>query len=1189
MHNLNRRAAKGLLALGVAVTLSLPITAISASATAEAASVNVSSAVKAFTKPTLDAKPMARMWFPDAGAGATKQGLALVAKQIKDLVAEGFGGVEISYLADTSSYGNTDAATIGFGSENWRKVVKQLLRTANSIKGGFKVDLTITSHWPPVVNNIDPNDDQQQQQATVAYRKLTAADMAAGKAALPLPAQRTKDYMAGFGGGDQSASFLFVDKFAAATLAKVASIDSSGQPVFELGSLKDLTGATAPDTVTEQQAAAGTPNLKKGGMRYAGYAAGIPDKAKAAELGVDYQAQVVAKFGPEPASANFSGKIDPAGNRRRMADWQYKYSADLAKADLGSYTPSAGDGIAAGDYVLIGSYHQGTGQVMSGGTSVTQKNRTYATDYFSAGGVGKVFKFWDDHVFDRELKSMLKQNGKLGTSIFEDSIEIHRDSPLWTADLLKENSDHNGYSSAKYAPVLALGAAARFDDTAKAARLLEDYNLTLGHLYETEHADLIKDWAAGFGYTYRAQAYTLAGLDIAGAASVLDIPEGDNSTSGDGLRNLKAATNLGREKILSMETTTFAADINSTWKHIAAEVNGDFSHGVNRSIFHGSAFARTFNNVQSSWPGWNFMREISPGFSSYNARQIWWNDADTFSGYVARSQGVLQAGQAKVDLAVLLDSDAGYNIQSGNSLQELLNNGYSYNLLSQALLSEPTAYVSGGVLDPKGTQYRAMIVKEPRKLSVATVKKLINYARNGLPILLLDADITRVYGTNKATNNDTLLKSQLAKLLSTPNVKQVGTEAQVLAQLKSKRIKPAADYEVPFLEASKRVDGKTTYYYLFNSATSLAAAARAGDTELQLVNVDGLSAGQELLIGSGDSQEEVTIESVTAGERSGGTVTTATELRNDHAGPAAPLGPWGVDKGAAVSALVDQEIALSGAGTPYRLDAWTGEIEPIGTYARKGNTVELSVDLGARDAEIIALVQDRGKAPSAASASGGTVVATGGSLVHRAFKAGNYAVKLSNGSTQKFRVNSVPSDVDLATGWRLSLQSWGPDATANKVDPTISKKTTVEFANVLLGAWDDLPATSAQLSKLGVAKMSDVSGIGTYSTHFTLGREWAKAGAVLDLRHGDDMIVDVTVNGKRIDDVDQFTDSVDLAGYLKVGSNSIKVIIATSLNSRYRAEYGSGGMWADGASGDQTYGLTGVHLDAYAITKLAKR
>lgn len=79
---------------------------------------------------------MVRTWFPDAGAGGSADGLALVAKQFTNQGGAGFGGAEIAFLSDNTSYTNADAQTIGFGSHNWRTIVKQILRTANGIPGG---------------------------------------------------------------------------------------------------------------------------------------------------------------------------------------------------------------------------------------------------------------------------------------------------------------------------------------------------------------------------------------------------------------------------------------------------------------------------------------------------------------------------------------------------------------------------------------------------------------------------------------------------------------------------------------------------------------------------------------------------------------------------------------------------------------------------------------------------------------------------------------------------------------------------------------------------------------------------------------------------------------------------------------------------------------------------------------------
>ncbi|MEQ6900453.1 glycosyl hydrolase [Nocardioides sp. YIM 152588] len=1112
--------------------------------------------LSAFEKPPLDAEPMARMWFPDAGAGRDAEGRSLIVKQIKDLAAGGFGGVEIAYLADGSNYGNDDAAEIGFGSPAWRDVLKTILKAANKVPGGFKVDLTITSHWPPTVNTIDPNDDTQQQQATSAWTKITADDLAAGVVDLPLPEQRTRDFS---NTSRLIADFLFVDKYTGATVAKVASVGDDGTPTFELASLADADAAT-------------TKKREEASGDWAGYPAGIPDRAYADANGLDYQ-DVLDKFGPEPATDDFDGKIDQDGNRRRMADWQYLYQTDLDQLSaLDGYSPSAGDDLAVGDLVLIGSYRQGTGQIMSGGQSVTQHNRTYAVDYFSEPAAERIFAFWSDNILDRELERLLVGNArKTGSSIFEDSIEIHRDGPLWTADLPSEFSDENGYAPGALLPVLSMGAG-NFDDAEQASRIVEDYNTTLGGLYETEHAAPIKDWASTFGYTYRAQGYSLTGLDIAGAASALDVPEGDNSTSGDGLRNLSATVNMQGKKLLSMESVTFEASINSTWTEVTDVLNMNFSHGVNRSILHGTAFARAFNGNNSAWPGWNFFN-----FSSWNGRQIWWDDVDTFSDYVARNQAVLQGGQAKVDLAVLLGADDSSQIQSGNSLQTLLDEGWSYNELSEALLELPAAEVTGGRLAADGPAYGAVIVSGATQLNVASVDKLIEFARAGLPVVFLDSDVEHVYGTDKPGNNDALLADRLATLMGLPTVSTAASQDEASAFLRSHSVEPAAEAGTTGLEISRRAANEGDYYYVYNAGTALAAATAVGDTTATLDTVGGFKAGDVITIDQGDAAETAVVAAV---DEASSTLTFEEPLTIAHSGPPVqnPGGPPAQGKAAGVTTDQPKDLALEGSGTPYLLNAWTGEITPVAEYYTEDGRTHVGVELGLGKSTVVVLADKTNGFPAAPrthalDTTGGEVRVDHRGLELVTTEAGDYEVTLPGG-TSVVSAPAAPKPIALDDGWRLDLESWGPDAEVNDVDPTVSSKTTVALDSQSLGAWRDLPLTAEQLETLGVESAADISGIGRYRTSFTRPRSWSKkVGVELQLDHGADMPVAVRVNGRLIDRMDQDTTTVDVTKWLRPGRNVLKVKVDTPLGNRTGRT-------------DLDYGLTGVTLTPYAVTPI---
>lgn len=1136
-----------------------------------------------FVSPDVDARPMARMWFPDGGAGASPEGLAMVSKQIKDMADGGMGGVEIAFLADDSDYGNEDARTIGWGSENWRKVLKQVLKTANSVEAGFKVDITLTAHWPPLVNNIDPNDNEASQEAGYAYKKITEADIKAGRVDVPLPETKMKD---GFGAGP--ATFIFTDKLTAATIARVSGFNGR-RPVFEVATLKDVTVLTAKKRDS------------KSSSGYAGHAAGIPDRAYCKANGLDYDVDVISKFGPEPAKA-FDGKIDADGNRKRMADWQYIYETDLKKVAL-ELTASSGEELAAGDYVIFGSYYRGTGQVCSGGNVVVTYNRCYVTDYFSEEGVGKIFKFWNDHILDAEMFALLKENGgKNGTSLFEDSIEMSASGAKWTYDLLDEIKKLKGYDASPFAPILAMESAGYFDDTARAQALLQDCNDTLGYLYEHEHGAKIKEWAGRFNYTYRAQAYPVPGKNNDESALALDVPEGDNGTSGDGVRRLSAAVNMGGGKMLSMEATTFAANINSKWGNIMKVLNGDFSDGINRVILHGTPFARTFNGYKSAWPGWNFFKHLTMedlnggGFSSWNGRQTWWEDARIPTGYIARTQAVMQNGHASIDMAVI-GTDSRFGESGSNFLIKMLSRGYSYNVMSPSLLLLDDAVVKGGVLAPSAGSFRALvIVSGAAGFTPEEVARVSGIAESGLPVIFNKSDVERA--------SDPALKAITSGKYG--NVAVVSDESELLAHFEKKGITPAASYDQRGLEVSKRIAEEGSYYYFNNDY----------DPETDAKNKAAGSASPRGGMPDGPGGEFGGQPGGMPGEQAGGMQgappqggmpegagggSEAMGRGNEIPAAGGPPGmsfqqPAGKESEGFkhkddVGHTIRTTVALTGEGKPYVLDAWSGEIIPVGLYTEKDGKITMDISLIGREAVMICVAKDTNDFPDpgdmhAVSLTGGEVVIEDGELMHRAKVPGTYVVSLSDNTRKSVKVTGVPEKVELSKGWDLKLRSFGPTEKGAalsmdnvydySVDPTVSVVTEVDFSGIDLGTWSDLPATKAQLARLGVERMNNVSGIGYYTKTFKLPGDWNEhVGAYLKFDHNSDMIAEVAINGHRLRTVNQISDVADAHNYLKNGINTIEIKLDTTLQNRDPA-----------AIEKTTYGLTGVSVIPYCQTAL---
>ena len=203
--------------------------------------------------PDVTAKPMARMWMSDGGFGYalsededaeyTESELSMMAATIKEMYDAGFGGVEMTIIADITDIEEMESYNMGFGSKAMVYTLMEALNTANNDNeeykleandedfDGFIIDITVTAHWPPTLNTVDPNDDAQQQQASTTMQDLEASDLfeldedgnvvsakAGEKLTLDLPFQRLYSQGA-------AAPFYFSDKLVSVSIGKVSETE----------------------------------------------------------------------------------------------------------------------------------------------------------------------------------------------------------------------------------------------------------------------------------------------------------------------------------------------------------------------------------------------------------------------------------------------------------------------------------------------------------------------------------------------------------------------------------------------------------------------------------------------------------------------------------------------------------------------------------------------------------------------------------------------------------------------------------------------------------------------------------------------------------------------------------------------------------------------------------------------------
>jgi hypothetical protein len=956
--------------------------------------------------------------------------------QVDEVASAGYKGLEIASVMFGNSgdpfFGSrgysVDPDEYGFGTPRWIEAVEATLEAAE--ERGLQIDYTLGAHWPPAVPGLDVDGPGTTKELTYGYELLD--DGATFSAAVPAPEPRTYDDRTSTDGEITTDIKTAKPTLVAAGAARCVA-GCSETPVLDLDSNIDLTSQVS------------------------------------------------------------DGRLD--------------------------WVPPDDD-----TWVVVGYWYRGTA-IRNDLPSATSLAYLYSDpearviDYFSTAGVD-AFTDYFETILPPRTRQLLRRTGG---AVFDESIEIaFGASQLWTPSFLVEFEARRGYSLVPYLPILAADASGRAtqpafdfrsDDVETRTRVMRDVDQTFNDLYIDDHVKPFRRWARSLGLDYRAQPYGTLPNDIAEAAIHVDVPECENLGCGtsDVWRLVASGGDMSGKAIISDELIpgatvppgpdlpfggAFDAPYKVDQRQMVQEVNEQYELGANQMIFFGLQYPHwppsadgTIVDDHTGWPGFHsFGNKVPDAFSS---RQPTWTMASDTSGYMARTQLVLQTGKRRTDVAV-------YN-QIGQrpafDADALAEAGYTYGYVTPGTLDHSAARVADGRLAPSGPAYKALVINEQESMPLASARQIVGFASRGLPVVVVGEPPSRIpgyAGTAAATaRRDAKIRELMAELLAKPNVHRVEDAAGVADAMASIDIAPAANSTAEAIRSVRRVEGNAEYYYLYN-----------------------------------DSEEPV----------------SAT-------------------------------VSLSGPswGVPYALDAWTGAVEPLAEYTRRGGRFEADLELGSSESAIVVIAPRSwlgSDAPEArlqaTETTADRVVRTHRGLAARAGRAGSYKTTLSNGSDVRTTAPELPDAMELPT-WDLSVDDWRSAEPGQRSDATNHVEWT--FEDIALKPWSAIP------------EIADASGIGTYTTTVTLPKGWSRAdGAYLNLGAVGPGSFRVRVNGESIGVANQLSDVLDLGSRLSPGENEIDVEVATTLIDRVRVVHPD---FADQPR--QDYGLLGpVWLTPYA-------
>lgn len=840
---------------------------------------------------------------------------------------------------------------------------------------------------------------------------------------------------------------------------------------------------------------------------------------------------------------------------------------------------------------LIDFYAHGDTQVASGGTATTPNQWL---GHLSVASANAMTDYFDNHILnDPATKAAIAyQNEHTGKpAVFEDSLE-NSNNLNWVSDMMSSWKSELGYDPAKLLPALAAtgrnatGTPA-FDfpqgnghGATLGWRVRNDYGHMWNDLYINRYVKTIDKWAASRGLVARFQSYGDP-IDAGESAAYTGIPEGEHYEFADadetqqfkvrasGMYQALTPHFLSNECCeaqgqvwadpFGINGTGSGASPNVTDPN-ATSVYADQAGGASQIIYHGWPYATGVAGMRAVWPGNSY-----GGNDTYAAangpNQPQFADDRNNNIAVARHDLVLRQGAPSFDVAVFhedfgLGGQGQDNLTNGWNMGTVTSNGvttrptsgkvirsssslaqagYLYGYVSPAFFHYPTASfavdpsdASSGrkVLFPGHGDYKALVLYDQSVMPVDVAHKIAALAGQGLPILIIgqvpDAAPTAAGGTlTDMSAADAEVRATMAQVTAAPNTKVVADATAAGSQsadgnapeaLASLGITASAQMNTPSVSAKgtatpvlgiRRHDDNLDYYQLFN--------------------------------------------------------TSSTET-------------------------VHPSVTLAGHGTPYLLDAWTGKITPIANYTSTADRVTLSPRIGPGNAVIVAVTPSdkvfKAKPKLDVHATGTTANATragvnnvvydsSGDLVARAATTGTYATTLSDGTTVTSNITvpdiepsstvSTIGGTPTLTNWQLSVDSWTQTPSG---DPTKTLHTPIPAGgsfpvSPLNGVSDgSLPSWTAitpqNIPGLDPTNnLTNVAGIGTYTTSFTLAADWSAstAGAYLNIGAAVDT-VNLWVNGKAVAGVDQNDrNQVDIGPYLHAGSNELKISVATPLRN----------------------------------------
>ena len=488
------------------------------------------------------------------------------------------------------------------------------------------------------------------------------------------------------------------------------------------------------------------------------------------------------------------------------------------------------------------------------------------TSFLDGRAAHAATEYLDEHQIGSDNAELLR---RVGTELFEDSLELNADSVFWTSEMLERFAERHGYDVTPYLPLLFAHGMCRYWvpneeptadfelDTGVGARVRRDYYRLLTDLYISEHLLPIQKWSATHGLRHKSQmAY---GQNLEAIRSNRDFvraggrAEGESLNSGDRTpidrsnatwrfaldwqRSVVGGAHQGGAVRISTELgAQFQAAYAFTLGDLQQMLAKEWAAGITKPFLHGVAS----QEPGAAWPTQTRFEQHIVSDSWNDTHFPEWANWTALTDYWARGTVVLETGIPRTDIAVYRDGflttaargvrDTSVDATVPPQLAEtetLENAGFTVQFVDPIGLAEPGTVGGDGTLFPDGPAYRGLVV-ETRMLPPEAAEAIAVAAERGIRVVVVgepptaDSGFGRGSGNGSGSAGDERVQAAMTRALGQPSAVQVQHMSEAADAFTRLGLVPRAAVDAPWLLSQWREAGESRYVLVYNTRATSA-------------------------------------------------------------------------------------------------------------------------------------------------------------------------------------------------------------------------------------------------------------------------------------------------------------------------------------------------------------------------------